>query len=186
MLTKILASHRKATFVLAFLLILAIPVPHQIVPAWPMRVIDQNGRAVSGIATTQTWRHPVYHPQMLAETRRSDFRGRLTFPERTAWSSGLRYLYGLIANVAQHGASASFGPDVWVYAKKDADFGSSNVYTRGQTPPDTLVIHRYGVCPATGPAYQPAAAPTGAVKLDALIDPSRRVLELPEDVDRKP
>ena len=153
MLTKILASHRKAALLLAALLILAIPVPHRIVPDWPMRVIDQNGTAVDGIATTQTWRHLVYQPQMLAETRRSDSQGRLTFPERTAWGSGLRYLYGLVANVAQHGASASFGPDVWVYAKKAADFGSSNVYTRGQTPPDTLVIRRYGVCPATGPVH---------------------------------
>lgn len=156
MLTKILASHRKASLVLAVLLILAIPVPHQIVPAWPMRVIDQDGMAVSGIATTQTWRHPVYQPQMLAETRRSDSQGRLSFSERTAWRSGLRALYGLIANVARHGASASFGPDVWVYVKKDENFGSSNVYTRGQTPPDTLVIRRYGVCPVDRPSASPA------------------------------
>ena len=157
MLTKIVASHRKVFFLLAVVLILAIPMPHQIVPAWPMRVIDQDGMAVGDISTTQTWFHPVYQPQMLTETRRSDSMGRLTFPERTAWSSGLRYLYGLIANVAQHGTSASFGPDVWVYVKKDEDFGSSNVYTRGQTPPDTLVIRQYGVCPA----YRSSASPAG-------------------------
>ena len=177
MLTKILASHRKTAFALAVLLILAIPLPHRIVPAWPLRVIDQNGIAVGGIAITQTWRHLVYQPQLQAETSRADAEGRLTFPERAAWGSGLRYLYGLVANVAQDGVSAAFGPDVWVYAKQDDDFGSSNVYTSGQTPPDTLVIRRYGVCPASGPAYSPPAAQTGSRQQAAHAAP--RVVELP-------
>jgi len=177
MLTNILASHRKAAFALAGLLILAIPVPHRIAPAWPLRLIDQNGIALGGIETTQTWRHWVYQPQLQAETRSSDAQGRLAFPERTVWGSALRYLYGHVANIAQHGADAAFGPDVWVYAKKDTAFGGSNVYTLGQTPPDTVVIHRYGVCPAAGPERSPHPAQTGSGQQAGMLAPS--ALRLP-------
>ncbi len=176
---RFIISHRKTAMALAVLICLAIPVPHQIVPAWPLRLIDQHGIALGGIATTQTWRHLVYQPRPMTETRRSDTQGRLSFPERVIWGSGLRYLYGVVANIAQHGTDAAFGPDVWVYAKADADFGGSNIYTSGQAPPDTVVLLRYGVCPATNSTNDssPVHTPTG--KQAGLAD--LRVLKPSED-----
>lgn len=141
---------------------MAIPLPHQVAPAWPMQLVDQFGVAQAGIATTLTWRHLVCQPQKQAETRRSDALGRVAFPERTVWGSGLRYLYGVVRNVAQYGTDAAFGPDVWVYAKEDTANGGCNVYTRGQTPPDTVVIYRYGVCPSIRPVNPPSTAHTGS------------------------
>lgn len=145
------------------LLILAIPIPHQVVPAWPMKLVDQFGVAQPGIETTQTWRHLVYQTDKQSETRRSDAQGRVAFPERIVWGSGLRYLYGVVRNLAQEGVDARFGPDVWVFARADAANGGRNVYTPGQTPPDTVVIHRYGVCVTVRPAKPPAAPAAGTV-----------------------
>lgn len=172
MLTKILVSHRKAALALGVLLVLAVPTPHQVAPPWPMRLIDQFGVAQAGVETTQTWRHLAYQTDTLSETRRSDEQGRVAFPERIVWGSGLRYLYGVVRNLAQDGTDAGFGPDVWVFAKADADNGGRNVYTPGQTPPDTVVIHRYGVCASVRPAKPPAAPAAGTVParpLDRLV-----------------
>ncbi|NTV94707.1 MAG: hypothetical protein HGA75_04735 [Thiobacillus sp.] len=125
-------------------------------PAWPMRLIDQFGAARPGIETTQTWRHLAYQSDKQSETRHSDAQGRVAFPERVVWGSALRYLYGIVRNLAQDGTDAGFGPDVWVFAKADAANGGRNVYTPGQAPPDIMVIHRYGVCVSVRPAAPPA------------------------------
>ncbi|MFA5083448.1 MAG: hypothetical protein WC474_12935 [Hydrogenophilaceae bacterium] len=164
MLTRIFVAHRKTALALAVLFVLAIPLPHQVVPAWPMRLIDQFGVARPGIETTQTWRHRAYQTDKLSETRRSDEQGRVAFPERMVWGSGLRYLYGVVRNLAEDGTDAGFGPDVWVFARADADNGGRNVYTVGQTPPETMVIHRYGVCVSVRPENPPAVPPADTVQ----------------------
>lgn len=170
MLTKILVSHRKAAIAAAVLLILALPTPHQVAPAWPMRVVDQFGVPQPGIEATQTWRHLTYQPDKLSETRLADAQGRVAFPERVVWGSGLRYLYGIVRNLAQYGTDAGFGPDVWIYAKATSTNGGCNVYTPSQAPPDTLVIHRLGVCVSVLPANPAAtpAEPAGGRPLDRL------------------
>lgn len=167
-LTKLPVTHPKAALALAVLLILALPTPHRVAPAWSMKLVDQFGVTQAGVPTTQTWRHLAYQPDKLSETRRSDERGRVAFPERRVWGSTLRYLYGVASNLARNGTDAGFGPDVWVFAKESGTDGGCNVYTPGQAPPDTLVIHRYGVCVSIRPARTPAADPVPGRPLDRL------------------
>lgn len=123
-------------------------MPSLIVPAWPLRLVDNAGAPRPGMAMVQTWRHPLLQPDLREETRLTDSSGHVAFPERKAWGNGLLYAYRAIANILQSGITVGFGPDVWVRARQDAKNSGGNFYVRGRSPPDTIVIHRDGVCPA--------------------------------------
>jgi hypothetical protein len=141
-------SRMQSAGIAAVLLVLILPLPHRIAPTWSLRLVDNAGIPQAGIPTVQTWRHPLYQPDERAETLRSDAQGRVTFPERNAWGIAVVHGYRALAKIFGVGLVAGFGPVVWVNARKNAEFSGANLYVSGQSPPDTIVIHRDGVCPA--------------------------------------
>ncbi|RLJ64818.1 hypothetical protein [Sulfurisoma sediminicola] len=132
----------------AVLLVLFLPLPHRIAPAWSLRLVDNAGMPQAGVPTVQTWQHPLFQPDEREETLRSDAQGRVTFPERQAWGIGAVHGYRALAKAFGVGLVSGFGPVVWVHARVSAERSGANLYVSGQTPPDTIVIHRDGVCPA--------------------------------------
>ena len=143
---------------LLLLLLLAVPMPMRIVPTWSLRVVDIAGVPQANVKTVQTWRHPLLQPEQGEETRTSDAQGRVVFAERTAWGNGLLSLYRALDVIFTAGTGATFGPDVWVVARKDVNTGGSDFYLPGRTPPETVIMRMDGVCPADAVAPNSAAA----------------------------
>lgn len=143
---------------LLLLLGVAIPVPMSIVPTWSLQLVDIAGVPQANIQTTETWQHPLLQLETGEEIRRSDAQGRVVFAERSAWSNGLLLLYRALAQIATEGTGATFGPNVWVFARQGANIGGSEFYLPGRAPPATVIIRMDGVCPAD--AAPPKAAVT--------------------------
>ena len=124
--------------VIVGIIVLLIPWKSQIAPAWKLRVVDQSGTPIPGLAVSQNWIDPNFRGWWLEEDFRTDRDGFVTFPERRTWRNGL-----LVA-----------GSPVWnriLFGKKSYDamaFGWGNYsrgevyYRNGQVAPTELVMHR--------------------------------------------
>jgi hypothetical protein len=120
------------------LLALLVPWKTQIVPPWKVRVIDQSGIPIPGLAVSQNWIDPNFHGSWLEEDSRTDKNGFVSFPERRVWRntllmSGSSIWNRILFDQKKYDAMA-FG---W------GDYSRGEVYYRsGQILPETLVMYR--------------------------------------------
>jgi hypothetical protein len=75
--------------VVIVMVIMLIPFESTVVPAWRIRVIDENGRPYVGQIVTQSWKHYTLEKEAgrNAESRQTDNAGYVSFPERTIKAS---------------------------------------------------------------------------------------------------
>lgn len=120
------------------LLVLLVPWKSQIAPAWKVRVVDQGGHPIVGLAVSQNWTDPNFRGLWLEEDARTDENGFVDFPERSTWKN----------------VFLKVGSPIWnrlLFGKKNYEamvFGWGSYsqgavyYHRGQTLPEKLVIYR--------------------------------------------
>ena len=119
-------------------LVLLIPWKTQIAPAWKVRVVDQSGNAIPGLAVSQNWTDPNFHGWWLEEDFRTDENGVVSFPERSVWRNSLlaggSSIWNRVLFEKNNYDAMAFG---W------GDYSHGEVYyRRGQVLPETLVMHR--------------------------------------------
>ena len=126
------------------LITLLFPFKSTVVPAWKLRVVDESGNPVKGIAILYVWQQYSFEFNGHEERAHTDENGYVSFPERTARASLLQRMFVPIVNVLTTGAHASFGPDghIMVWGRPD-EFMTEIVSYNGTTlPPERLVLRR--------------------------------------------
>jgi len=92
------------------LLVVGYPVESNVADEWRIRVVDVDGKAVSGVVVRQFWQHYSLEGNSHEEERLTDSSGRVVFPRRTIRASLIWRLMGPAWKVMQLGVHASFGP----------------------------------------------------------------------------
>jgi hypothetical protein len=59
-----------------------IPYPVAGIPEWSLRIVDINGREVTGARVQQEWMDPIDRNIVHADSRTADASGKVVFPER--------------------------------------------------------------------------------------------------------
>jgi hypothetical protein len=84
-------------------LVLVYPFKTVVVPAWPLRVIDNSNRPIAGINVTEHWQHYLLEDEGHEVLQRSDEFGAVSFPERSIRASLLRRGYRMLTKIGREG-----------------------------------------------------------------------------------
>ena len=91
------------------ILILAIPIPTNVCHSLTIKVLDSSGKPASGIAVTQEWAYYSLSDSEHRDSRTSDEKGAMIFPERMVWRTLawrlFRSVTGVIDMHRSHSAS---------------------------------------------------------------------------------
>src|SRR5262245_31067596 len=84
-------THQKARLIsillIAGLLLVLLPWRVQIVPAWKLRVIDEQGKPIPSLAVSENWIDPNLTFLWLEEDFKTNEDGFVNFPERYTWQN---------------------------------------------------------------------------------------------------
>jgi len=139
-----LASIRRRRILIGLivvLIILLVPIPSTVVPAWRIRIVDQEGGPVTNINVRQHWQHYSFQAEGREIDARPDPDGYVSFPRRVAWAGALPRLLGPVLNVVTLGVHASFGPTAAVQAW-NAGYEGWVDYKGEPQPPESLMVHK--------------------------------------------
>jgi hypothetical protein len=124
--------------VVIVMVIMLIPFESTVVPAWRIRVIDENGRPYAGQRVRQLWKHYTLETEagQNIEDQLTDRDGYVSFPERTIKASLLRRVVLTIFSAVLILAHGSMGVDssVMVTGEYVVD------YRPGRALPEQIVI----------------------------------------------
>lgn len=114
------------------------PFESEVVPAWRLRVVDENGNGVGDQEARQSWiEHALDTTGWHEEKRSTDAEGYVTFPRRTVRASLWRRIMMPALNLLSHGGvGAASGVSVY----NSAGDGTSVRYSHGATPPEQIVL----------------------------------------------
>ena len=137
-------TRQKARFItialIVGILVLLTPWRIQIVPAWKLRVIDENGKPISALTVSQTWVDPNCRFFWLEEDYRTDGNGLVNFPERYTWQNIFLRVAAPIWN-RLYSPTLPDNYDATAFGWGDYAYGQV-YYRRGQLLPETLVMYR--------------------------------------------
>jgi hypothetical protein len=101
---------RLFAIVLVFSLIFFAPYKSTTLPEWVVKVVDEDGKPVSGLGVAEEWSYFGIDFAASIDNKQTDTQGRVAFPRRVIWAS----LASRLLN--PQGASEKLGPSVWVLA----------------------------------------------------------------------
>jgi hypothetical protein len=119
------------------------PFETTIVPAWKIRVVDEDGVAYPGTRVVEYWKHYSLELDdgMNGEERHTDANGEVHFPRRTIRVSLAGRVFRMTITLISSLMHGSTGIRASVMA--NGPRGSTDVrYVVDQPPPDTLVLPR--------------------------------------------
>jgi hypothetical protein len=90
-----------------------LPFETIVVPEWNVKVLDEHGNLVSGVAVRESWGDLSIEPDEHEELRVSDTNGNLSFPVRTIKASLLHRVVGKTINSLK-GHGQSEGPTAYL------------------------------------------------------------------------
>jgi hypothetical protein len=106
--------------IILIIAVMILPFPITIVPAWKLKVIDENGNVCPNKEVTQTWAHySIYigSGNFQSEDRITNEEGFVEFPKRTVWAPLIWRIIGTIVAKALTMAHGSEGADSSVYSR---------------------------------------------------------------------
>jgi len=126
---------------LLFAVGIAYPFKRTTVPQWRVRVVDEKGGPMRGIAIRQTWQYYGLESQAHVQEIPSDADGYIQFPARIIGASILRS--GIARCVATLNVHASWGPSASLYALGDYKQVSETPYYSLDRPlVAEIILHR--------------------------------------------
>lgn len=93
------------------LLVLVLPYETTVVPAWTLRVIDENGRPYAHKEVRETWKHYTLEASAAdnMDDKYTDEQGYVSFPERRIRSSLIKRAVMTVFNTIMTVAHGSIG-----------------------------------------------------------------------------
>jgi len=126
---------------LLFAVVFAYPFKRTTVPQWRVRVLDEKGSPMRGIAIRETWQYYGLEPQAHVQEIPSDADGYIQFPARIIRASLLRS--GIARCVTTLGVHASRGPSASLYALGDyKQVSETPYYSLNQPLVSEIILHR--------------------------------------------
>ena len=97
-----------ATLVVLFLLL--YPFQTTIVPAWSLRVVDEEGASVRNVNVTEHWQHFLLESSSHEEVRRVSDNGTVSFPDRSIRASLITRGLATVGRIKRDGWRARRSP----------------------------------------------------------------------------
>lgn len=146
------------------------PFESEVVPAWRLRVVDENGRAVADQEAQQSWiDHALDTTGWHEQARTTDANGYVAFPHRTVRASLLRRVAMPVINLLTHGGVGA-AASVRVY--NSAGDAASVAYKQGATLPELIVLPPLKKSPRDGDGMtRPGASPNNSTPDNLSLPP---------------
>lgn len=130
------------TLSLISIIVLGLIYPFQstTLPAWRVRVVDEEAKPVQGVLVRQHWQNYSVESVGHEEDTESDAAGYVSFPPRVLRASLLRRTIRSIMNLGafQH---SSYGPRARIVAWGESSEGSVS-FEIGKPLPERITMHR--------------------------------------------
>lgn len=139
------APARKKRFGLAVLggllaVLLLYPFETTVVPEWKVRVVDESGNSMIGMAVKEGWEHSSIESHRHEQDLTTDNEGRVTFPRRTIRANLLWRTGGAaVVTVIPHQQS---GPHFFLDVQGPYSTLTGTDYLPNDPLPGTIVVRR--------------------------------------------
>ncbi|MGH9943548.1 MAG: hypothetical protein ACRD9R_14480 [Pyrinomonadaceae bacterium] len=128
--------------------VLISPREITIVPAWRLRVVNEQGAPLKDVFVRQSWKHYSYELDAGTnlEDAWTDENGYVAFPQRTIKVSLIKQALAPLIVGGMLREHASFGPSaaIMAWGKDEGSIGSSVEYEPGKPLPEQLVLSPQG------------------------------------------
>lgn len=137
-------QRRRIIMALPVVVMLLIPFETPIVPAWRLKVIDEDGNPYINMKVRQAWKDYTLDPGAgeHIEDRWTDENGYVFFPERTIYSSLLSRLFLPVYSNAMRLAHGGFGIHADVAATGPQGYQSLQYDPNKPLPQELLLLRR--------------------------------------------
>ena len=137
-----MSGSAKRRFGLGILVLLAIvflyPFETTLVPEWKVRIVDESGAVVAGVAVKEGWIHNSVERNRHEQTLTTDSEGYVAFPSRALRANLLLRLAGpAVVSVIPH---AQRGPHVFLDVLGPYSSRSSTDYSPKDPLPNTIIV----------------------------------------------
>jgi hypothetical protein len=124
-------------------LILIFPFQLTVVPAWSLKVVDDQGNGVAGINVTEHWQHNLLESTGHEDLQRTGSEGVIAFPRRTIRASFITRSIARVGKFFKKDAEARTNPyaSVVVWGSKDHETNVA-LYKEGEPPPSRVTVRR--------------------------------------------
>ena len=130
-----------ASACLGVLLLLFYPFKTTIVPAWSLRVVDEEGASVRDVNVTEHWQHFLLESSSHEQVQRAGNNGVVNFPERSIRASLLRRGLATIGRIKQDGWRARRSPAASVVVWGNKDYATTvAVYIPSELPQSHVIV----------------------------------------------
>ena len=139
------ASARKKRFGLAIsgvllAVLLLYPFETTVVPEWKVRVVDESGNSMIGMAVKEGWEHSSIESHRHEQDLTTDNEGRVTFPRRTIRANLLWRIVGrAVVAVIPHAQS---GPHFFLDVQGPYSSLTGTDYLPNDPLPNIIVVRR--------------------------------------------
>jgi hypothetical protein len=122
------------------LAVLLYPFETTVVPEWKVRVVDESGNLMIGMAVKEGWEHSSIESHRHEQDLTTDDEGRVTFPRRTIRANLLWRVGGAaVVAIVPHQQS---GPHFFLYALGPYSTLTGTDYLPNNPLPGTIVVRR--------------------------------------------
>lgn len=131
--------------VAVFLIALFVPFfPVNVVPEWPLRLVDESGQPVANARVDQSWKDyslEFFSFGHIDESFSSDADGMITFPARNIRVSIAQVIAARIVDfITGINPHASYGPHSHAYCRGSLSCNAS--YKSGEELPKVVIVKR--------------------------------------------
>ena len=123
------------------LLLLFYPFQTSIVPAWSLKVVDEDGGVVRDVNVTEHWQHFLLELSSHEEVRTVATDGSVSFPERAIRASLLRRAVATIERIKNDGWRARRSPAASVVVWGNKGYATTvAVYNPAELPQSHVIV----------------------------------------------
>lgn len=125
---------------LLLVLVLIYPFKTTIVPAWPLRVLNESRVPVRGVNVTEHWQYALLEDAAQEETQKTDGDGRVSFPSRSIRANLLQRAWARLTRKKEGTGTRPVPPaSIVVWGSKDVETTVAT-YDADEAPHPELVV----------------------------------------------
>jgi hypothetical protein len=136
---------RRLTTGLVILVLLLIPIRTTVAPEWPIRILDDSGKPVSGAMVRQVWVHAGADAKRHEAVLRTDQAGSVTLPARKVKANSLQRAVNTLRAWSVASEHTIRGRSAVVYVWKPGYTNESANLVPGERPASSITLRRTGV-----------------------------------------
>ncbi len=154
-------KRRRWTLFALFVLLMFYPFEITVAPVWRIRVVDEEGHSIEGVAVEQSWQHAAAWSGEREQKLSTNSDGYVTFPRRTVRISLLLWLIQPVFGFLEAGVHGDFGSFVFITVQESieyesAGFGGQYLF---ESLPDQIELRRKTSANRIGPTRNKSALP---------------------------